>query len=67
MAKVMKRVREQKGYSVRMLADEVGVHYSSISLWEHGKRKPRNGNIYRLEKVLGVSINKLMEDDDNEE
>lgn len=61
--KVMKRVREKKGYSVRSLADEIGVNYSSISLWENGKRKPRNENATKLEKLLGMPLQELLKED----
>ena len=61
--KVMKRVREKKGYSVRSLADEIGVNYSSISLWENGKRKPRNANAIKLEKTLDMPLQELLKED----
>lgn len=61
--KVMKRVREKKGYSVRSLADEIGVNYSSISLWENGKRKPRNVNATKLENLLGMPLQELLKED----
>ena len=63
MAKVMKKIREEKGLSVRDLADIIQVNYSSISLWENGKRKPRSRNATLLEKELGKSIIELMKDD----
>lgn len=61
--KVMKTVRMKKGYSVRALADEIGVNYSSISLWENGKRKPRSANAIKLEKKLGRPLQELLKDE----
>lgn len=58
---VMKKVREEKGHTVRSLADELGVHYSIISYWEHGIKKPRTGNQIKLEKALGKPIEELLE------
>lgn len=62
-SKVMKKVRLKKGYSVRGLAEEIGVNYSSISLWENGKRRPRSANAFKLEKALGKPLNELMRDE----
>lgn len=63
--KVMKTVRMKKGYSVRGLAEEIGVNYSSISLWENGKRRPRSANAFKLEKALNKPLQELMEDEVN--
>ena len=46
----LKKVREEQGFTLRSLASELGVHYSLISYWEYGKKKPRPAN--SLELVL---------------
>ena len=67
MVKKLQKVRIQKGYSVRELAEEVGVHYSLISYWENGKRNPKSSNKEMLEHGLGVPHYKLLEEDKGED
>lgn len=56
---LLKKVREEKGYTLRELASELGVNYSVISYWEYGKKKPRTNNQLKLEKTLGVPFEEL--------
>lgn len=67
---VLKKVREEQGFTLRSLASEIGVHYSLISYWEYGKKKPRSANRAKLEKALGMKSEDLFkeieEEDDNE-
>ncbi|QQV88460.1 transcriptional regulator [Staphylococcus phage ZCSS1] len=67
---VLKKVREEQGFTLRSLASEIGVHYSLISYWEYGKKKPRSSNRAKLEKALGMKSEDLFkemeEEDDNE-
>lgn len=63
----LQKVRVDKGHTLRSLASEIGVHYSLISYWEYGKKKPRSANLMRLEKALdtpGFELFKEMEEDD---
>ena len=48
--------RIQKNLTQRELAQEVGVKISSIHAWEHGRRKPKQSNLYALERALGVVL-----------
>lgn len=63
----LKQVREDQGHTLRSLASEVGVHYSLISYWEYGKKKPRSANLMRLEKALGVPGTELFKELDVED
>lgn len=65
----LQRIRVEKGHTLRSLASEIGVHYSLISYWEYGKKKPRSANLMRLEKALntpGKELFKELEEDDGE-
>ncbi|AUG85713.1 putative transcriptional regulator [Staphylococcus phage HSA30] len=65
----LQKIRVEKGHTLRSLASEIGVHYSLISYWEYGKKKPRSANLMRLEKVLntpGKELFKELEEDDGE-
>ena len=62
----LQKVRVDKGHTLRSLASEIGVHYSLISYWEYGKKKPRSANLMRLEKALntpGKELFKELEED----
>ncbi len=63
----LQKIRVEKGHTLRSLASEIGVHYSLISYWEYGKKKPRSANLMRLEKALntpGKELFKKLEEDD---
>ena len=65
----LQKIRVEKGHTLRSLASEVGVHYSLISYWEYGKKKPRSANLMRLEKALdtpGQELFKELEEEDGE-
>ena len=60
--KRLKEAREKQGLSVRDLAIKVDVHYSSISLWENGKRNPKAKQKIKLEKILNMKAEELLKD-----
>jgi len=62
----LQRIRVDKGFTLRTLADEIGVHFSLISYWEHGIKKPRIANQLKLEKALDTPASTLFEEDDLE-
>lgn len=59
-AKIKARRKELK-MSQNELSDKVGVHFTSISVWETGKVVPARDNIEALEKSLGISLAGLSE------
>lgn len=60
----LKRLREQKGLSVRGLARELGFSPSFVSQIENGKSQPSVATLYSLSQLLGVSIDELFASDD---
>ena len=65
MVKKLQRVRQEQGLSLKNLADNIGVHLTSINYWEHGKRNPKSVNIMMLEEELGKPIDFLLEEDND--
>lgn len=57
--------REAKGMSQKELAGELNVSCPTVSEWESGKKNPTSSNLRRLSKVLGVSVDYLINTDDN--
>lgn len=51
----MNRIKQQReilGWTVRELAQKMGVTYTTISFWENGQKQPRPANKNTLAKVL---------------
>lgn len=63
----LQKIRVEKGYTLRSLAEEIGVNFSTISYWEQGIKKPRSGNKLKLEKVLETPSHILFEEEGSDE
>jgi transcriptional regulator with XRE-family HTH domain len=57
----LKQVREKKGVSLRGLAAEAGVSFTTIHRIEKGEETPRFATLEKLAKALGVSVRDLIE------
>src|SRR5438045_4695044 len=60
LGRSIRRKREQKGLSLRDVADETGVSASTLSRIENGTGKPDADNIARLAAWLGMPIERVM-------
>lgn len=56
----MRELREKKGLTQKQVAKELGVDQSTVSLWEQGVCYPRVGNLRKLAKLYGVSVDRLL-------
>jgi len=65
--KKLKKYRLDAGFTIYSLADRVGVHYSSVSGWENGLKKPRMDRLELLEDLLGHNHRELFADMSEEE
>ncbi len=59
-AKILKKLRIEKGLSQRELADNIYVTRSTIARWENGSRLPDVAMINRLSRYLGEDVNLLL-------
>jgi transcriptional regulator with XRE-family HTH domain len=57
---VIRRRREQAGFSQESLAEEAGLHRTYISLLERGKRIPSILVVQKLAKAMGTTMTSLM-------
>ena len=57
----LKQVRERKGVSLRVLAAESGISFTTIHRIEKGEETPRFSTLEKLAKALGVSVRDLIE------
>ena len=59
-ADTLKKLRTEKGFSQRELAERMYVTRTAITKWENGNRLPDAAMIKRLSEVLGVDVNTLL-------
>ena len=52
---LLKRLREEKGWSQKQLAEVSGLSQQAIAHWELGDREPSASNLFALCRALGVS------------
>ena len=61
----LKRIRESRGLSQADLASESGVHIRSIQMYEQKSNdidKAQAKTLYKISRVLGCTIEDLLED-----
>ncbi len=56
------KARRDSGMTQQNIADELGVTFQAVSLWERGESLPDTDNLIGLAKLLGVSVSSLVED-----
>lgn len=57
-------LRREKGFTQTALAEKMDVSRQSISRWELGEAFPSTDNLRRLSELYGVSVDYLMNDDE---
>lgn len=55
------KCRQAAGLTQNQLAKKLHVSRSSIAMWETGKSHPRASMLVELSKVLGVTVDQLLE------
>ena len=48
--------RESKGYSQEDIAKKLGITQQAVERWENGKNNPKAETVYKLAKILGMSV-----------
>lgn len=59
----LERERRARGWSQTFLAAMLGVDGSTVSLWEHGRRRPTGQRAAKLERVFSIRVDDLLSDD----
>lgn len=59
----LRRLRDQRGYSLRELAQILGVHYTHLNKIELGQKGPSTDLVLKVAQVFDVSTDQLMKDD----
>lgn len=58
----IKELRLEKNISQEVLAEKINVHRTYIGFIERGERNPALLNVYKLSRVLDVSLSELFKD-----
>ena len=53
--------RREKGLKLQEVADLIGVHWQTIYDWEVGLRQPRDINLKRFCRVVGISAKETLD------
>ncbi len=59
----IKRYREKNGMTAKMLAEKLDVTLRTVNRWERGDRVPDIAKLTRISRILGISMNDLMNED----
>ncbi len=65
IGKRIKNYRKKLGFTIRDLASHCGLSANAISLIERGENSPTISSLKRLSVALGISLNELLEEEDN--
>lgn len=59
---------EEIGMTQYRLAAKLGINQGTLSKWVNGLREPKASALYKISKILGVTIDELMKgvDDDSD-
>ncbi len=58
----IQRIREEKGFTQQMLADELDVSFQAVSSWECDKYKPDLDKLLRIAEIFNVSVSSIVEE-----
>lgn len=61
LAKNLRQLRQDKGWSQELFADEAGLHRTYISDLERGARNPTISVVEKLATALGVTAGRLLD------
>ncbi len=54
--KTIRQLREERGWSQRVVAEHAGVSVFTVASWERGLKTPRPHNLLRLARLFDISI-----------
>jgi transcriptional regulator with XRE-family HTH domain len=57
----LRRARGARGMTQQQLAAAIGVKKQTVNAWEKGKMRPRKRRLEKLESVLGVAREFLLD------
>jgi transcriptional regulator with XRE-family HTH domain len=61
----VRKLRVERGLSLRKLAKLTGIAYSNLSKFENGAHDPKLSTIARIAEALGVQMTSLIEEEES--
>ncbi len=58
----LKMLREQYGYTMKYVAEQIGIAYQSYQCYERGLTVPTLQNFIKLARLYDVSLDELIEE-----
>ena len=56
-------LREERGYTLRQLAEMVEVHYTHLNKIENGQKRPSTDLVLKISRLFDVTTDQLMKDE----
>ena len=56
----LRRIRKEKGLTLKQLAEKLGIKHQSVEKWEKGLTSPKGKTLNMLLEVLNVTANDLL-------
>lgn len=57
----LKKIREEKGFSMRGFANEADIEYSQVARIENGLISPTLATSYKIAETLGIQLKELFD------
>lgn len=67
VARRLKELRDERGITLAVLAEQTGISTAHLSRLEKGLRQPSIGALLQIARVYGVSISELVQEDDQDD
>lgn len=58
-AENLNKLMDSRGENLSELSDRIGVAYSTVSDWQHGRKMPRSGSLQKIADHYKVNITYL--------
>lgn len=63
----LNELMKSRGENLSELSDRIGVAYSTVSDWQHGRKMPRSGSLQKIADHYKVNITYLTSNHSHEE
>lgn len=64
LSQMLKKLRENNGYTQKQIADALNIERSTYTYYETGKTRPDINAIIKLSKLYNISFEELLESED---
>ncbi|MBE6894702.1 MAG: helix-turn-helix transcriptional regulator [Ruminococcaceae bacterium] len=62
LGEVIRKHREEKGFTQEYMAEQLGISRQAVSKWENGVTEPSTSNLFALAKLFDMTIEDFMKE-----